>query len=175
MASTSAIAEPPSEILQEIQALFSWNPPRLKPASLPPGKKASTGTRPPAFYDKHLPPGMTLQEVIRPSIPHPPTCRKCRYCTSSFLRYAGPSRGFHYSQAAQQDIRNIRPTVRDEKGVASYYDKTAARFCAPLASTLALQVSSSEWLKSSGVDRFSSSLKLRNYEWSAAFRLREWY
>jgi hypothetical protein len=30
--------------------------------------------------------------------------------------------------------------------VANYYDKTAARFCAPLASTLSLQVSSSEWL-----------------------------
>ena len=52
MASTSADAEPPSKILQEIEALFSWNPPHLIPAPLPPGKKPSTSTCPPAFYDK---------------------------------------------------------------------------------------------------------------------------
>jgi len=123
MASTSAIAEPPSEILQEIQALFSWNPPRLKPASLPPGKKASTGTRPPAFYDKHLPPGMTLQEVIRlPSLTHQ-LAENVDTALQASLDTLAPLGDFITARQRNRDIRNIRPTVRDEKGVASYYDK----------------------------------------------------
>jgi hypothetical protein len=145
MASTSATAEPPSEILQEIEALFSWNPPRLIPAA---GKKASTGTRSPAFYDKHIPPGMALQQVKH----LPSLVRQLAENVDTALHPAAsetlPSLGdFITARERNRDIENLSKFVTDEQGVASYYDKTTARFCAPLASTLALhpKASSSQW------------------------------
>jgi len=42
-----------TSIHDEIQALFSWNPPALKPVTST-DKKPSTKSRPPAFYDKHI-------------------------------------------------------------------------------------------------------------------------
>ena len=56
-------------------------------------------------------------------------------------------KGFITAEDHERDIENISQIVPDEKGVASYYDKTIARFCVPLASTLTLhpQASSSQW------------------------------
>jgi len=147
MALTSATTEPPSEILQEIEALFSWNPPRLIPAPLPPGKKASTSTRPPDFYNKHIHPDMALQQVKR----LPSLVWQLAENVDTALHTASetlPSlKGFIKAEDRERDIDNLSVIVTDEKGVASYYDKTTARFCAPLASTLALhpQASSSQW------------------------------
>ena len=63
MATASTSAQPLSEIRQEIKALFSWNPPRLTPAPLPPNQKPSTSTRPPPYYDKHLSAKLILREI----------------------------------------------------------------------------------------------------------------
>jgi hypothetical protein len=147
MASTSAAAEPSSEILQEIKAFFSWNPPRLIPASLPPGKKTLTSTRPPAFYDKHIPVDTALWEVKH----LPSLIQQLAENVDTALHTASetlPSlKGFITAEDCERDIENLSQIVADEKGVASYYDKTTTRFCTPLASTLALhpQALSSQW------------------------------
>ena len=143
----AAAAEPPSEILQEIEALFSWNPPRLIPAPLLPGNKTSTSTCPPAFYNKHIPVDKALREVKR----LPSLVQQLAENVDTALHTASetlPSlKGFITAEDRERDVENLSQIVADEKGVASYYDKTTARFCTPLASTLALhpQASSSQW------------------------------
>ena len=153
MASTSAAGEPPSKILQEIEALFSWNPPHLIPTPLQPGKKPLTSTCPPAFYDKltfydkHIAVDKALLEVKRlPSLIQQlaENVDKALHAASEML----PSlKGFITAEDRERDIQNLSWIVPDENGVASYYDITTARFCTPLASTLALhpQASSSQW------------------------------
>lgn len=43
-------------------------------------------------------------------------------------------------------LKQVEKTITDEKGVAKFYDKTAATFCTPLASTLALHpTTSTDW------------------------------
>jgi len=51
-------------IHDEINALFSWNPPRLKPITLI-GKRPSRSSRPPAFYVKHFSDLLVLKRVKR--------------------------------------------------------------------------------------------------------------
>ena len=65
VASSSTLTEPVSEVRREIEALFCWNPRRLQPGPLSPGKKATTSTHPPAFYDKHFDDRLILRHVKR--------------------------------------------------------------------------------------------------------------
>jgi hypothetical protein len=133
------------ETLQEIEALFPWNPPRLKPAPLPPGKKPSTGTRPLAFYDRHIPVHKALQEVKRlPSLIQQ-LAENVDTALEAALETLPPLGDFITARERKRDIKYSSKIVTDEKGVASFYDKTTARFCAPLASTLALHPQASEW------------------------------
>jgi hypothetical protein len=99
------------------------------------------------FMTKHIPVDKALREVK-----HLPSLVQqlmenvnTALCTASETL---PSlKGFITAEDHERDIENISQIVPDEKGVASYYDKTIARFCVPLASTLALhpQASSSQW------------------------------
>ena len=147
MASTSAAGEPPSKILQEIKALFSWNPPRLIPTPLQSGMKPSTCTHPPAFYDKHIPVDNVLLEVkCLPSLIQQLTenVDKALHAASEMLLSL---KSFITAEDYKSDIENLSQIVPDEKGVSKYYLQTTTRFCTPLASTLPLhpQALSSQW------------------------------
>ena len=146
MASSSTV-EPFSEIRQELEALFSWNPPRLVPAPLPPGEKPSTSTRLPAFYDKHFSDDLILRRVKRlPSLVQD-LAKNVDDATLAALDTLPPVDDFITAKHRKRDVANLRSVVTDEKGVADFYDKTTARFCTPVASTLALhpKASFSEW------------------------------
>lgn len=126
-----------TSILDEIEALFSWNPPALKPVALT-GKTSSTKSRPPAFYDKHFSDSLVLLHVKR----LPSLIQDLAANVDRALRAASgtlpPVDGFYTTKDRERAVRNINKNVKDEKGVANFYDKTTGTFCTPLASTLAL-------------------------------------
>jgi len=80
-----------------------------------------------------------------------------------------PVDDFITAKQRKRDVENLELTVTDEKGVAHFYNLTAARFYTPVASTLALhpEASISEWrsllLSSQSVstESFGSSVEMK--------------
>ena len=147
MATASTSAHPLSEIRQEIEALFSWNPPRLTPAPLPPNKKPSTSTCPPAYYDKHLSDKLILREVKHlPSLVQD-LADNVDAAVVAASETLPPLKGFLKAEYRDIVMGNLDTIVTDEKAVADFYDATTAKFCLPLASTLALHPNApfSQW------------------------------
>ncbi len=133
MASTSTPAAP--ESLQEIHKLFSWNPPALV---LDTTRKPSTATRPPSFFDKHISEDLVLKTVQRlPSVVQD-LVRNVDTALTAALNTLPPLDGFITARQREDDIWTTPPTVTDDKGVANFYDKTTAKYCSRVASTLAL-------------------------------------
>jgi hypothetical protein len=133
-------------IHDEIEALFSWNPPPLKPITFA-EKKPSTGTRLPAIYDKHISPSMVLRRVKR----LPTLVQNLAENVDRTLLAASealpPIDDFLTAKDRARIMRRVEKTITDEKGVANFYDKTTATFCASLASKLALhpKISAADW------------------------------
>src|SRR6266481_3191068 len=126
-----------ASIHDEINALFSWNPPPLKPITLP-GKKPSTGSRQPAFYDKHFSDSLVLGCVKRlPTLVQDLAANVDRALLAA-SEALPPVDGFITAKDRERAMRRVEKTITDEKGVANFYDKTTATFCMPLASKLAL-------------------------------------
>jgi hypothetical protein len=143
----SAKASP--EIRKEIEALFSWNPPRLAPAPSPSDKNSSTknsstGT---TFYDKHVSAKLILRQVYYlPSLVQD-LAKNVDTAVLAASETLPPLKGFITAQQRETYINNLDTIVTDENEVASFYGLTTARFCSPLASTLALhpKASFSQW------------------------------
>jgi hypothetical protein len=137
-----------TSIHDEIQALFSWNPPALKPVTLT-GKKTSTKSTssPPAFYDKHLVGPLALRCVKRlPSLVQDLAANVDRALQAA-SETLPPVDGFYTAKDTERAVRNTNKNIKDEQGVANFYSKTTGMFCTPLASTLALhpKASASNW------------------------------
>ncbi|KAF8346672.1 hypothetical protein F5887DRAFT_882970 [Amanita rubescens] len=139
----SSASDPLSGIPQELKDLFSWNPPPLNPLSFP-GKKTSTKTRPPAFFDRHFSPELKLLRVERlPSLARDIAAIVDETILNSFndgFQFP-PSGKLPSAEILDFSVLNMDWDMADEKAVASFYDKTTATFCAPVASTLALRLS----------------------------------
>jgi hypothetical protein len=138
----SSALDPLSEIPQKLKDLFSWNPPLLNPLPFP-CKKMSTQTRPPAFFDKHLSEELKLLRVKRlPSLVRDIAAIVDKTITDSFNDGVQLPPSDILSSAEQLDfaVGNIDRDMADEKAVSSFYDKTTATFCVPVASTLALRL-----------------------------------
>jgi len=134
MASTSDA--PSRTILQELNDLFSWNPPLLY---FDPQKTKSTASRQPTYFDKHLSDDLILKRVVHV----PSLVRNLAEIVDLALEKAKPSlppSTKHFITAEQRDdIVGRRGTqVRSEKGVATFFERTTAEFCPPVASTLLL-------------------------------------
>jgi hypothetical protein len=138
----TAAAPPPNEI----EALFSWNPPRLNPGTT---KKTLSSTRPPSFYDKHFSPDLVLQRVERlPSLVRAlaNNVDVALHATSGSLPPLDDD-GFITAQRRRTDFLNYDVRAKNKKAVADFYNQTTAKYCSPLASTLALHptASFSQW------------------------------
>ena len=126
-------AEP--ESLQEIHKLFSWNPSTLV---LDTTRQRSTATRRPSFFDKHITNDLVLKSVKRlPSVVQDLVGNVDTALTAA-LNTLPPLDRFITARQRKDDIWTTPPTVTDEKGVANFYDKTTAKYCSRVASTLAL-------------------------------------
>ncbi|KIM88062.1 hypothetical protein PILCRDRAFT_63060 [Piloderma croceum F 1598] len=135
-----------ASIHDEIKALFSWNPPPLKPITLP-GRKPSTSSCQPAIYDKHISPSLVLRHVKRlPTLVHDLAANVDRALLAA-SEALPPVDDFFTAKDRAKILKHVEKTITDEKGVANFYDKTAATFCTPLASTLALHptASTADW------------------------------
>jgi hypothetical protein len=137
-----------TEIRQEIEALFSWNPP-LKPAALPSNSESeiSTGTCPPVFYDKHFSSRLILREVKRlPSLIQD-LANNVDAAVIAASETLPPWKGFITAEQRDIAMGNLDTIVTDENGVGNFYYETTAIFCSPLASTLALHPNApfSQW------------------------------
>ena len=133
MASSSS--DPSPQIAQAFKDLFSWNPPQLFPRPLP-GKKVSTKTRSPVFFDKHCSEKLTLLHVkLLPSLVHDITAVVDTPITGG----VDSPELWLFSAKDIEKLVNVPSTrLSDEKGVACFYDKTTATFCQEAASILAL-------------------------------------
>ncbi|KAM6493938.1 hypothetical protein JOM56_010299 [Amanita muscaria] len=140
---SSSASDPLSEIPQELKDLFSWNPPPLNPLPFL-GTKMSTRTHPPAFFDRHFRPELKLLRVKRlPSLVRDIAAIVDETIMNSFndgFQFP-PSGKLPSAEQLEFSVLNIDWDMADEKAVASFYDKTTATFCAPVASTLALRLS----------------------------------
>ena len=148
-ASTSARPAPiENEVLKEIHALFDWSPDLLKQSQQ---KMQSTKTRPPPFFDKHFKDVHILKRVQRlPSLVDD-LAKNVDKALNVALATLPPldSDGSCFIAATERykSAKRISLEAQDEKAVASYYEKTTAQYCLPLASTLALHPNAplSEW------------------------------
>jgi len=138
VASSSTLTEAVSESHQEIKALFCRNPHCLQPAPLPPGRKPSTSTHPPTFYNKHFYNHLTLQHVKHlPSLVQD-LATNVDQALLTALEMLPPAIKYMTAEQRKWNTRNLSHIVKDEKGVANLYNLTTMRYCAPVASTLAL-------------------------------------
>jgi hypothetical protein len=133
MDSTSTSATGPSpRVLEELQALFSWSPPKLIP-----GSSRSTKTRPPSFYDKHFTEDLVLKSVKRlPSLVED-LARNVDTVLGA-LTTLPPLDGLITARQREDDLMSMDEFVPDEKAVTNYYQQTTAKYCSQVASTLSL-------------------------------------
>lgn len=145
---------PEGTVPEEVQFVLDWNPPllatRQEASDLPVPQDTAHNTiwytRPAAFYDKHLASHLILKHVV-------------------YLDTLVSAMESTVDQAIQ-DASNVLPKnsgalptppmIRDdviwsnwspynELGVAEIYSAHTARYCQPIASTLAIHPSSEKW------------------------------
>ena len=138
---SSRTSDPLSEISQELKDLFSWSPPRLESFT---GKIGSTYTPAPAFYDRHFSQDLKLLHVKRlPSLARDIAANVDKTITD-YINHGiqfPPSHLLYSAERMEFVVINNGLLMTDEKAVASFYEKTTASFCVPVASTLALRTS----------------------------------
>ncbi|KIM75061.1 hypothetical protein PILCRDRAFT_13876 [Piloderma croceum F 1598] len=111
------------------------NPPRLKTAPLPSNTKPSTGT---PFYNKHFSTRLILREVKRLLSPVQDLANNVDAAVVAASETLPPRKGFITAEQRDIAMGNIDTIVTDEEAVSHFYNATTAKFCSPLASTLAL-------------------------------------
>jgi hypothetical protein len=157
MASTS----PSIEICQELNDLFSWNPPPFIRGEAPPRKNESTKTHPPAFFDKHLSDRLLLKHVKRlPSLVCDIANAVDNAIATRRIQLPPAEKRLLTPEGRQIALNDIPPEMEDANAVARYYDKTAGAWCARVASTLAFN-SALDW---DCVIKWSQSGKFSGYE-----------
>jgi hypothetical protein len=134
MASTSDA--PSRTILQELDDLFSWSPPRLY---LNPNRTKSTATRRPTFFDKHFCDKAILKRVVHV----PSLVRNLAEIVDSALEAAKPrfplsTDNFITAKERKRAVERQRDEVGGEEGVAVFFQGTTGNFCPSVASTLLL-------------------------------------
>ena len=132
-----------AEVLEEIRALFEWNPPVFVL-----DKKKSTTTCLPSFFDKHF-----LDKYILKRVQRLPTLvtdldKNVDTALDAALTSLPPLGNFMTTNIRESNRTYLSTRVIDEKGVAEYYLQTTARYCSPVASTLAVHpnASFSNWV-----------------------------
>jgi hypothetical protein len=144
MASTSAVHESHlPRVLEEIEELFSWNPPRLVRGS----KKQSTSFCLPAYYDKHFSAKFVLKRVEQlPSLVQILKDNVDRALDAAKPTLPPLSSGFVTAERRQEEeILYYDLEAKNEQTVANFYDKYTSHYCLSLASMLALHPAAPEW------------------------------
>ena len=133
----------PTGVLDEIQALFNWNPPRLVPGK----RKSTTPTRPPTFFDKHLDEKYILKRVQRLPYLVDDLAKNVDTALSAALSTLPPLKGFFTAELRDLEMDYMERIAEDEKAVTNFYGATTAKFCLPVASMLAIHPNAPFWLR----------------------------
>lgn len=133
-------------VLEEIEDLFSWNPPLLVRGS----KKQSTSSHLPAsYYDKHFSAKLVLKRVEQlPSLVQvlKDNVDRALEAAKPTLPPLSPSSIFITAEERQKEKRGYYDLeAKNENAVANFYDKYTSRYCLSLASMLALHPAAPEW------------------------------
>ena len=129
---SSPTSDDVSEARREIEALFRWNPPTL----IPPQKKSTIKTRPPAFYDKHFDDRLILRHVTRlPSLVHT-LAANVDHMLSAVSKTLPSELSPNMSAERARSRSHISIRAPNEKAVANYYHITTALYCPAIASAL---------------------------------------
>jgi hypothetical protein len=141
------------KIPQELEYLFFWNPPRLIPSLLP-GKKMSTKTRTPKYFDKHFHEALQLLHVKR----LPTLVRDITAIVDAAIKdgVQFPKDILYPAMMVDTLVKTTSKGMADEKAVASFYERTTALLCLPAASVLALRVPFLlDWTQSANVTGYA--------------------
>ena len=133
-------------VADEINALFSWNPPCLIPVhKTKSSTKSSTIARPSAFYDKHFSSDLVVKRVVPlPSLVQD-LARNVDATLKDALGTLPPMEGFFTAEQRKYSMEDLSKEVENERAVADFYGNTTAKYCSRLASTLALHPSFPRW------------------------------
>lgn len=140
----SGASDPWSEVPQELKDLFTWNPPRLELRPRP-DREISTSTPQnplPAFFEKHFHDELKLLHVKRlPSLVHDIAAAVDNAIIDSLKDgvQLPPPVKLVSVELLDDVVDELEWEMVDEKAVAGFYDQTTAKFCARVASTLALR------------------------------------
>jgi hypothetical protein len=129
---------------QELEALFSWNPPKL---TLGVDGSKSKATRKPSFYDKHLADGLILKHVK--SLPTLLTAIANVVDTKLQDMQARnlPLPSLDCFPTLEKRMFNLSTTVmKNESTVSEFYMLNTAIHCMKVASTLGLHPGSRRWV-----------------------------
>jgi hypothetical protein len=102
---------------------------------------------PPSFYEKHFSQSLVLQRVERlPSLVQA-LADNVETALQAASGHLPPLDNFITAKDRKRDLGHLEVGMHDEGEVAKFYDRTTAKFCLPLASTLALHptASFSQW------------------------------
>jgi len=129
---------------QELEPLFSWNPPKL---TFGVDGSKSKATRKPSFYDKHLADGLILKHVK--SLPTLLTAIANVVGTKLQDMQARnlPLPSLDCFPTLEKRMFNLSTTVmKNESTVSEFYMLNTAIHCMQVASTLALHPGSRDWV-----------------------------
>ncbi|SRR6266576_5247548 len=120
-----------SATLDEIEKLFSWNPPLLIHKTKPSKTKPSTATHPPVFYDKHFFPNLVVKKVVPlPSLVQDLATNVDNALYTALETLPPLSPGFITAERREYRMQNYSSNVvTDEGAVAIFYDRYTAEYC----------------------------------------------
>jgi hypothetical protein len=131
-----------SAILEDLEDLFSWNPPPIRLATKEMGGSFSTRTRDPGWYDKHL----ALNRICKRIVHVKDLRRKVAAIVDDKLKTIldrnitlEPPTAPAYMRKAARELRIVRSNpAQNELSIQTYYLQMTAAFCVHVASALAL-------------------------------------
>jgi hypothetical protein len=135
-------------VLEELESLLSWNPPLLFQI-YPEGKKPSTSTCQPSFFDQHLSTQLVLKRVTR----LPSLVQDVAMTVAGAIAAASGNRvellslrDFYTTDQRKRAEMQAGTFMANELAVAEFYRVTSGTFFPPVASTLVLHPkASSGW------------------------------
>jgi hypothetical protein len=132
-----------SAILEDLEDLFSWNPPPFRLATVAMGGSISTSTREPSWYDKHLAPNRICKKIVHVKDLHRKIAaivdEKLQTIHNRGIVLAPPtSRGYTDKEDRRLKITSTGNPAQNELSIQAYYHNVTSQFCVYVASTLAL-------------------------------------
>lgn len=132
----------PTSTLEELDALFAWNPPRLRfhPSGRPHVGPDTEGTRQATFYNRHFAPDIICKRLVHLKNLHSNIAAVVDEKLQSYSSGVAipPQSGIVPKALRETEVEETEDLMKDEWSVVEFYSRTTTRYCVRIASTLAL-------------------------------------